>query len=357
VEHFTDRPRFDVICVGDVASDMSIALSPDQVELRYEDGRPKLVLPLGGKVTYEGGVSVALGGNAANVAVALTRLGLRVGLASYLGADQAGRDLLVALHGEGIDTSLVHLEEGSLTNVSFVLRLGQERTILVHHEHHRYHWAPVRPHDLPAWVFLSSVGSDAPDYEEQLADWLEATPSVQLLFAPGTHQIAQGMTRLARLYRRAALLVCNREEAAAISGRSPAADIETLLEGLLALGPRRVVITDGPAGADASDGSKLYSVPVFPDAEPVVDRTGAGDAFSAALLAYLMRGMAFDEALLRGPVNAMSVVHAVGTQTGLLRPDALDHYLERAPQDFVVVKRPLVPGGAEHPVTVAADPH
>ena len=36
---FTDRERFDVICVGDTATDVYITLSAAKAEIRREDGR------------------------------------------------------------------------------------------------------------------------------------------------------------------------------------------------------------------------------------------------------------------------------------------------------------------------------
>ncbi len=332
----TDRQRFDVICIGDIAADVFITLSPDQVNVHVEGGEPKLLLPFGAKVPYESVTTVAAGGNAANAAVACARLGLRVALATFVGADQHGRDAVAALHEEGIDTSLVRLDQTTPTNRDFVLRLGQERTILVRHEQHDYHWPHLRPSEVPAWLYLSSVGREAHVYEDQIADWLEETPSVELAFEPGTYQIARGSGQLGRLYRRTGLLVCNREEAEAICGCGPADDMDTLLAAMLALGPRQVVITDAAAGAYGASGAERWRVPIYPDREPVVDRTGAGDAFASTVLACIVVGMSLEEAMLRAPVNSMSVVHAVGTQAGLLHADEITTYLEAAPPGFEV---------------------
>ncbi len=222
------------------------------------------------------------------------------------------------------------------TNRNFVLRVDHERTILVHHEQHRYNWPHLRPAEIPAWLYLSSVGRDAHGYEDQIVDWLEAHPGVSLAFEPGTYQIARGSSRLARLYARAALVVCNREEAATLCGRAPTDDPGSLLDGMLALGPGRVVITDGPAGAWGAEGTLRYRVPIYPDRTPVVDRTGAGDAFAATLVAVIATGRPLDEAMLWAPVNSMSVVHSVGTQAGLLHPDELEVLLAAAPAGYAV---------------------
>jgi len=328
--------RFDLVCVGDVAVDVYLTVSEhDAVVETGPDGR-RIVLPFGAKVACDVTTTVAAGGNSANVAVACARLGLRVALAAYAGTDRAGQDAIDALHAEGVDATLVHLDPAVPTNRNFVLRVGHERTILVHHEQHECHWPDLRPAEVPSWLFLSSVGRDAHVYEDQIADWLEASPQVSLAFEPGTLQIARGADALARLYRRSGLVVCNREEAALLTGGSPADPPDVILDRMLALGPERVVVTDGSAGAFGTDGSRYFEVPVFPDDAPVVDRTGAGDAFAATLVAAVASGRSLAEAMASAPVNSMRVVQEVGTQAGLLHRNALETLLADAPSGYGV---------------------
>ena len=73
-------------------------------------------------------------------------------------------------------------DPGVPTNRNFVLRVGHERTILVHHEQHECHWPHLRPAEVPSWLYLSSVGTDSHVYEDQIVDWLEAEPQVSLAF-------------------------------------------------------------------------------------------------------------------------------------------------------------------------------
>ena len=333
--------RFDLICVGDVAVDVYLTVSESDAAVEAGVRGRRLVLPFGGKVACDVTATVAAGGNSSNVAVACARLGLRVALAAYAGADPAGREAVDALHAEGVDASLVRLDPLVPTNRNFVIRVGHERTILVHHEQHECHWPHLRPSEVPAWLFLSSVGRDAHEYEDQIADWLEENPDVSLAFEPGTLQIARGAQALARLYRRASLVVCNREEAATLTAGSAADPPVELLDRMLGLGPGRVVITDGSAGAFGTDGTRYLEVPVFPDDADVVDRTGAGDAFAGALVAVVASGGTLEDALARATVNSMRVVQQVGSQAGLLRRSALEDILAGAPPGYGV--RDLAP--------------
>lgn len=125
----------------------------------------------------------------------------------------------------------------------------------------------------------------------------------------------------------------NREEAVTVTGGDHA-DVHDLLARLHALGPSKVVVTDGPDGAYAADGEEHLWMPTYPDPGPPVERTGAGDAFASTLVAALVRGETFRTALRWAPVNAMSVVQRVGGQAGLLPRAQLEALLDRAPEGY-----------------------
>jgi sugar/nucleoside kinase (ribokinase family) len=111
-------------------------------------------------------------------------------------------------------------------------------------------------------------------------------------------------------------------------------EVKDLLTKLHTLGPKIVVVTDGPKGAYASDGSQSWFMPPYPDPKPPYERTGAGDAFSSTVTVALALGKALPEALTWGPINSMSVVQKVGAQEGLLDRASLEKYLANAPVDY-----------------------
>lgn len=323
----------ELMTVGDVAEDLFVRLDDDLVRVGAK-GR-ELVLPLGAKVPVGAPVLVPAGGNAANVAVATSRLGLVSALVSYVGGDGTGREVLAGLHRERVDTRFTRVEPDAATNRNVVLWCREDRTILVHHESYEYHWAHLRPAERPRWLYLTSIGAGALHYHDQIAEWLESEPGIRLAFQPGTFQIAAGSARLAKLYARAEVVICNREEAAIIGG-GDRDDVASLLDGLRALGAHIAVVTDGPAGAFARDDERLLYVPAFPTERPPLERTGAGDAFSATLVAALVQGLSLEEALSRAPVNAASVVEHLGAQHGLLEEGELLARLKGAPGGYVV---------------------
>lgn len=328
-------PQFDVLSVGDTATDVFIRLSDAHVRIQEDEHGQWMDLPFGGKVPFDYAVMVDAGGNAANAAVGFARLGLSTAIAAHAGNDDTGGMMRRALEREGVDTHLVRFDPNQPSNRNFVLWFGPDRTILVRHQLYDYHWAHLSPREVPDWLYLSSVGSDAPEYYDQIVAWLDAEPSVHFAFQPGTFQIAQGVEAMRGLYRRASVLICNREEAVEIGGGDHG-KMGELLDSLHRLGPEIVVVTDGPGGAYASNGSERYFVPAYPDPAPPTERTGAGDAFSSALVAAMVKGLPLQAALSWAPVNAMSVVQEVGSQSGLLSESQLHKYLVDAPEAYAV---------------------
>ena len=86
-------------------------------------------------------------------------------------------------------------------------------------------------------------------------------------FNPGTFQLRFGAEKLRDIYKHTYVLFVNREEAAFIL-HTKNEDVKTLFKGLHKLGPKVVVITDGPKGAYASDGINQYFMPPYPDPKP-----------------------------------------------------------------------------------------
>jgi sugar/nucleoside kinase (ribokinase family) len=227
----------------------------------------------------------------------------------------------------------VRINPGKVSNYHYVLWYKEERTILIKHEEYDYHWPHLRPTETPRWVYFSSISEHAIEYHDQVADWLDANPSVHLAFQPGTFQMKAGTERLKRIYKRSAVLILNREEAALVGGGNHA-DINDLIDKLHALGPQVVVVTDGPKGAYASDGNQRLRMPLYPDPKPPLERTGAGDAFAAAFVAAAAKGLSLEDALRWAPIESMSVVQQVGAQAGLLKEKDLLKLLQDAPADY-----------------------
>lgn len=323
----------EVICIGDIVTDVFIKLLETQAQEYSNDQGRWLAMPFATKIPYDSAETIKGVGNAANAAVAFARLGIHAALATNVGEDQAGRDMISAMHKAKVDSRFIRVNPDKISNIHYVLRYQVERTILIKHEAYDYHWLNLRSDELPKWLYFSSVSEHAMDYHDQIASWLEENQSVKMAFQPGTYQLEAGTERLKRIYQRTEVLIVNREEAVAITG-GDYHNFEDLLGRIHNLGPKIAVITDGPAGAVASDGTQAYKMPLYPDPAQPVDRTGAGDAFAATFVAALAKGNNLAGALQWAPINSMSVLQQVGAQAGLLSESELEQFLARAPESF-----------------------
>ncbi len=323
--------QFDVLCVGDVVTDAFIKLLDDRAEVtKNKDGHPILSMPFGMKIPFDHAEVLPAVGNAANAAVNFSRLGLNAGLVSNVGGDSAGRDIIKQLDIEDVDTRFVRINPKKVSNYHYVLWYKEERTILIKHEEYKYHWPHLRKHEMPKWIYFSSISEHALEYHDELIESLNRHPEIKLAFQPGTFQMEAGVERLKHVYERSELVALNREEAVYVTGGNYD-DLHDLFNRMHQLGPRVVLISDGPNGSYASDGENRFKMPIYPDPQPPVERTGAGDAFTSTFVAAIIKGNTVDGALQWAPISSMNVVQHVGAQAGLLGERELAHLLQKAP--------------------------
>ncbi len=323
--------QIDFLAIGDLTTDAFIKIKDAEVNCDIDHHACKLSLRFGDKVPYESMEEVRAVGNSANAAVSAARLGISSALIANVGKDTNGQNCLDELKLNNVQTTYVGIHEGLRTNYHYVLWYDVDRTILLKHEH----FPTAFPHDMvpPKMIYLSSLGEGTEDYHSQIAQYVVAHPEVQFVFQPGTFQMKMGTDVLKDIYARTYVFFCNVEEAQRIL-KTNSDKLPELFDGIHALGPKIVIITDGMKGAYASDGIEKYFMPVYP--KDAYERTGAGDAFASTVSVGLLMGKPLKEALTWGPVNSMSVVQYVGAQKGLLTMEKLQHYLADAPVDYTI---------------------
>jgi sugar/nucleoside kinase (ribokinase family) len=327
------KQKYDLVCIGDVVMDAFIALKEAKVEWDKKHEHPELEMAFADKIPYESLIVAPAVGNASNVAVGARRMGLNTAMLTAIGGDHYGTEILDLYHKEGVSTEYVRINKALPTNYHFVLTYKAERTILIKHQKYVYD----NPHTLDTktdWIYFSSIAEHTLPFHRKVADYMKKHPKVRMGFNPGTFQLRFGTKALAAIYKHTYVLFVNREEAAYILG-SKNEDIKFLFNGLHKLGPKIVVITDGPKGAYASDGVSAYFMPPYPDPKPPISRTGAGDAFSTGFLCALIYGLPVQEALRWAPIESMHVVQFFGAQTGLLSRNALKALLKKAPKNYL----------------------
>jgi len=322
---------YDFIAIGDTVTDAFIRLKEASVHCDVNREECQICMSFGDKIPYDDVWVLPAVGNSANAAVSAARLGLKSALVTNIGGDAQGREALARLGEENVGTEYVAVHPDRKTNYHYVLWYEDDRTILIKHEEYPYGLPEMGE---PKWIYLSSLADHAESFHDVIADYIEKHPAIKLAFQPGTFQMKLGKDRLARLYARTEVFFCNRQEAERILGMPENTDLKALMQGLRALGPKVVVVTDGPLGAYVYEEDRFWQMPIYPDPKPPYERTGAGDAFASTFTAALAMGLSITEALRWGPVNSMSVVQQVGAQKGLLGVEGIKEWLAKAPADY-----------------------
>lgn len=299
----------DVVCLGELLIDMF----PAEVGRRLAEVsafRPKP------------------GGAPANVAVGLTRLGVRSAFVGKVGDDAFGRHLATVLAGEGVETRGMRYDREARTTMAFI--------------------ASPDPH-TNEYLFYRNPGADTRLRPEELEEGLLSQckalhfGSLSLVEEPvrsATLQAVEivrqagGLISLDVNYRptlwdsrqaaydavmavmpQVDLLKANREELALLTGYE---DFQPGAEALLAFGPVLCVITSGAAGSYFATGAGADLVPAF-NVE-TVDSTGCGDAFVAGLLSGLAQAETWPE---QPTVEQMRRIVTFANATGALTAQTL----------------------------------
>lgn len=324
----------DLLAIGDITTDAFIRLKEASVSCDINNEKCTISMAFGDKIPYEFVEVVRAVGNSSNAAVSAARLGLNSGLVAHVGDDQNGKECLDVLLKEKVNTEFVDVQTDKQTNYHYVLWYEADRTILVKHQAFEYKLPNI---DDPKWIYLSSLGENTEKYHEDIAQYIKTHTNTKLAFQPGTFQMELGVEKLKDIYARTEIFFCNVEEAEKILGIETLG-VQELLKRIIELGPKIAVITDGPKGAYAFDGTNSWFVPTYPDPKPPFERTGAGDAFASTVVSALILGKDLPTSLMWGAVNSMAVVQEIGAQKGLLSKEKLEAYLKSAPESFKVKK-------------------
>lgn len=309
-----------IITIGKATQD--VFLKSDEFDPKLEGRIAYTHLPLGAKLDVEETI-FATGGNATNVATTIARQGLHSRYIWTLGVDPASTAIVQELDREGIDTSLVKHREDHFASYSTVLLAPSgERTILNYHGH------SMQPGDMHEalgsveaadWFYPSALGS-----YELLRGVIDRARHLgaSVMLNPATSEL-EDIPKLKAILEDVDVLCVNREEMSMIVEGNT---IEELVRhGLHYCSV--VIVSDGPRGVCASDGKTLVNAGMYEDV-PVVDRTGAGDAFASGFLSRWARGDSLRESVMFASANSTSVVSRIGAKAGILHQDAELHDMD-----------------------------
>ena len=325
----------DLLSIGDATIDVFMLPTESEGLCRLDTKECLIAFPYGQKIPVKS-LEFTIGGNAANNAVGVKRLGIDSGILLTLGDDGVGGMIINQLKKEGVDVTYVIQQPATTSNYSTIINYQGERTIFSYHAPRSYEFPVALP--KVNWVYLTSMGEAFRPFYNHLVEWLLKNPDTKLVFNPGTWQVKGSVEAIAPILKLTHMIYVNREEAEKITnfGESIGREKE-LLTKLHEMGPKICIITDGGNGAYAYNSQVFLKCGILP-VDPY-ERTGAGDSFGSACLSAVVKGKTLDEALVWGACNSASVIGYTGAQKGLLKIDEIDVWLERAKSSGVKVEQ------------------
>ncbi|MEI7035230.1 ribokinase [Fulvimonas yonginensis] len=274
--------------------------------------------PRPGETLLGQGFVTVPGGKGANQAVAAARLGAQVALVGALGRDAFGDQLHRGLAGESVDLAHVRrLDDEASGTASITVAAGENQIVVVPAANARVTPAQVEAaRDAIARADAVLVQMEIP------LDAVAATLRLgQRLQVPVILNPAPAQPLPADLLALARYLTPNQHELAVLLGAGPDEDFRALMR----RAPGPVVLTRGGEGAWYRERGEPVHQPAF--AVDVVDSTGAGDTFNAALAVFLHEGLA--AAVRKACAAAALAVTRLGAQQGMPRAAEVDALLDR----------------------------
>ncbi|MDB5167329.1 MAG: hypothetical protein JWN26_474 [Candidatus Saccharibacteria bacterium] len=317
------------ICALGAASQDVFLSGHEIVSSKDDSGALVEAFPLGAKINIEN-VVFNTGGGATNAAVTFARQNIEASFIGKIGHDSAGHTVIAELDSDHVDTSGVIYDPVLGTQYSTILLANTgERSILIYRgAAHTHTAADYEDIDFANydWLYVSSFAGamDALDVIFTNAK----KHGIKIAFNPGQGELDQ-IERLRPLLEDVEILLVNKEEAALIVEGNTA-------EELVRHGMNYVpvmVVSDGPNGVTATDGKTIIIAGMYEDV-PVVDRTGAGDAFGSGFLSQWAQGKTLKDSIVFASANSTSVVGTIGAKTGILAYGATLHEMPVTEKTF-----------------------
>lgn len=310
---------FDVVSIGSATRDVFISTDKfKSFDLPDFSTGKALCFPMGSKIEIKKIVFTS-GGGGTNAAVTFARQGLSTACVGVVGMDFNGQEILSELEKEGVEAKYFQKHDDDNTAYSLILvDSSGERTILSYKgEGQHFDVNKIDfDHIQTKWLFLDSLGGHF-DLLEKAVNWAVVN-GIKLATNPGGKELEHGLEKLKPLLKNFSIVIMNQEEASKLTGidYKNEAEIFKFMDEIIS---GIFVMTKGSEGVVVSDGKNIYKAGV-PDS-PVVERTGAGDAFSSGFISEYIRSGDISKAIQFATANASSVVTQYGGKAGILKKD------------------------------------
>jgi len=271
-----------------------------------------------------------------NVAIGLSRLGLRVGYLSRVGDDVFGRYLLAQMQREALSRALVTSDPGRSTGFMLKSLASEGADPAIDYYRRGSAASAMGAADLPdpsaaaarhvhLTGILPALSSGCRDLAFAMAAQARAQgrrvsfdPNLRPRLWPSQDDMVATINALAA---RSDVVLPGLSEGRLLTGRDSAEDVAAFY---LDRGAHAVVVKLGADGAFCADRDGLrVRVPGVP-VRQVVDTVGAGDGFAVGVISGLLEGLGLQAAARRGNAIGARMVQFPGDSDGLPNRQELD---------------------------------
>lgn len=265
-------------------------------------------------------VTLTPGGDAANEAVTLARLGKAVNLITKLGGDLSGQLLLKYFQENGVSTEDAVIEPDLDTGINIVLVDPKaERSFITNRNGSLRRLALEDVHmdalkKAPILCFASIFVSPRFDVPAMVSLFRSAREQGCILCADMTRcKNNERLPDIQEALQYLDYLFPNYEEAKAVSGLS---EPDEIADAFLDCGVSCMVIKMGKDGCFIKTKKQRFMIPAYPHTR-CIDTTGAGDNFAAGFLYALSEHMDLEDCGRFANITASMAVESLGACTGV----------------------------------------
>ncbi len=306
--------KFDVLCAGLVVADFV--------------GAPVAALPASGGIVTTPRIELTIGGSAANVAVDVAKLDLRVGIAARIGDDWLGQFVRDSLQRERVQCD--HLEVASTAQTASTLIVnvqGEDRRFIHAVGANAEFTGESLTHEVLRECRILCVGGFGLNPKLSGANVRRAFRSARELGVVTVLDVVISDTpsaweMLQEVLPETDLFLPNQDEGRLVLGID---DPREQARRFSAAGAKTVIVTRGSQGSILFDGHQMWEAAAFPVEQ--VDGTGGGDAFVAGYVYGLLKSASPIECLAYGAAMGASCVRAAGATPSVFRREELEEYV------------------------------
>ncbi|MFJ7755289.1 sugar kinase [Peribacillus muralis] len=274
-----------------------------------------------------------------NVAIGLSRLGIKTAWMSKVGEDSFGQMILKTLTSEGVDVSHVLTDLHHPTGFQLKSKVEQGDPVVEYYRRNssasKISLEDFPLEQLPKTQHLHVTGippAISASFRElswQVVNDLKqkgVTVSFDPNLRPTLWSTEREMIDVVNMFAKEAdWLLPGMKEGEILTGYSKKEDIASYY---LDRGVKLVVIKLGEEGAYMATEKERKDVAGFTVTE-VKDTVGAGDGFAVGVISALLEGRSYEEAVVRGNAIGAKAVMSFGDHEGLPNRAELQHFMKK----------------------------